>query len=232
MSISEEIRAALVANADEQYKHFHGSLVPTQERGMLLGVRVPVMRTVAKAFAKREDVGDFLRDVPHVYYEENGVHSFLIEQIKDFDRCMAETERFLPYIDNWAVCDCFSPKAFKKNLPALFDKCKLWLQSDHTYTVRYALVMLLKHFLTADYAEETLRMAAAVDSEEYYINMAVSWLVAEAVGKCPETVIPYLEKGVLKTEVHNKAIQKSVESRKVPDETKAYLKTLKRKKDL
>lgn len=232
MSVSEDIRAALIERSEEKYKAFHGGLVPTQERGMLLGVRVPVLRALAKELAKRPDIQAFLRDVPHAYYEENALHSFIIEQIGDFDSCMEETERFLPYIDNWAVCDCFSPKAFKKNRPALFDKCCVWLKSEHTYTVRYALVMLLKHFLTADYAQETLRMAAAVDSEEYYINMAVSWLFAEAVGKCPDSAIPYFEKGVLKTEVHNRAIQKSVESRRVPEETKAYLKTLKRRKDL
>ena len=232
MSITEEIRKALIENAEEKYKAFHGSLVPTQERGGMLGVRVPVMRRLAKQFAKREDVSDFLRDLPHTYYEENAVHSFLIEQIKDYEICMAETEIFLPYIDNWAVCDCFSPKVFAMHKPELFDQCKDWLQVHHTYTVRYGLVMLLKHFLTEEYAEEALELASRVDSEEYYINMAVSWLFAEAVGKCPETAIPYLEGNVLKTEVHNKAIQKAVESRKVPEATKVYLKTLKRKKEL
>ncbi len=228
MSIIDEIRAALIANSEERYQAFHGSLVPTQERSALLGVRVPVMRKLAKEFAKRPDIGVFLDDLPHEYYEENAVHSFIVEQIKDYDRCITETERFLPYIDNWAVCDCFSPKAFKKNLPDLFARCLLWLGSEHTYTVRYALVMLLKHFLTGEYAEETLRMAAAVDRDEYYVNMAVSWLFAEAVGKCSHLTIPYMESGCLKAEVHNKAIQKSVESRRVPVETKAYLKTLKK----
>lgn len=232
MSISDEIREALIENAEEKYKAFHGSLVPTQERGGMLGVRVPVMRRIAKQFAKREDVSEFLRDLPHSFYEENAVHSFLIEQIKDYNSCITETELFLPYIDNWAVCDCFSPKCFEKHRAELFEKCRLWLQSEHTYTVRYALVMLLKHFLTYDYAEQALRLASEVDREEYYINMAVSWLFAEAVGKCPEMAIPYIEGNALKTEVHNKAIQKSVESRRVPDETKTYLKTLKRKKEL
>lgn len=232
MNITHEIRSALIANGEEPYKAFQGSLIPTQERAYMLGVRVPVMRKLAKEFAKREDIHLFLDDLPHLYYEENALHSFILEQIKDYDRCMAETERFLPYIDNWAVCDCFSPKVYKKNLPDLFARCKVWLCSEHTYTVRYALVMLLKHFLTEEYAEEALRMASAVDSEEYYINMAVSWLFAEAVGKCPELVIPYLERHMLKAEVHNKAIQKSIESRRVPDDTKTYLKTLKRNKAL
>ena len=230
--ITEEIRVALMAQAEESYKAFHGALVPNQEKDSLLGVRVPVMRKLAKEFARREDMEQFLRDVPHAYYEENAVHAFLIEQIRDYDRCMAETEVFLPYIENWAVCDCFSPKAFRKHEAEVFARCKVWLASEHTYTVRYGLVQLLKFYLVPEYAEEVLRLAAAIDREEYYINMAVSWLFAEAVGKCPELAIPYMEQNLLKTDVHNKAIQKSVESRRVPEETKAYLKTLKRKKEL
>ena len=228
MSIVEEIRLVLTENAEEKYKAFQGALIPTQERAYMLGVRVPVMRKLAKEFAKRTDIGVFLSDLPHVYYEENALHSFIVEQIKDYDVCMKETERFLPYIDNWGICDCFSPKVFKKNLPDLFARCNAWLASEHTYTVRYGLVMLLKHFLTQEYAAETLSLAASVDSEEYYVNMAVSWLFAEAVGKCPDLSIPYLESGVLKKDVHNKAVQKSVESRRVPEETKIYLKTLKK----
>ena len=228
MSIVEEIRSALTENAEEKYKAFQGALIPTQAPRYMLGVRVPVMRKLAREFAKRSDIDLFLSDLPHLYYEENALHSFIVEQIKDYDVCMKETERFLPYIDNWGVCDCFSPKAFKKNLPDLFERCKVWLTSEHTYTVRYGLVMLLKHFLTQEYAAETLSLAASVDSAEYYINMAVSWLFAEAVGKCPDLSIPYLESGVLKKDVHNKAVQKSVESRRVPEETKIYLKTLKK----
>ncbi|MBP3654777.1 MAG: DNA alkylation repair protein [Oscillospiraceae bacterium] len=230
--ITDEIRASLIEQSDGKYKAFQGSLIPNQNETAMLGVRVPVMRKLAKEFAKREDVELFLRDVPHTYYEENAVHSFIIEQIKDFDRCMAETEAFLPYIENWAVCDCFSPKVFQKHKAEVFEKCKVWLQSEHTYTVRYALVLFLKFYLEREYAEDVLRLAASVDSGEYYINMAVSWLFAEAVGKCPELAVPYIEQNVLKTEVHNKAIQKSVESRRVPEETKAYLKTMKRKKEL
>ena len=232
MNISREIRADLLTNADEKYKAFHGGLVPNQEREQMLGVRVPVLRRLAKKYAKREDAELFLRDVPHFYYEENAVHSFMIEQIRDFDRCIQETEAFLPYIENWAVCDCFSPKVFAAHKPALFERCRRWLQSEHTYTVRYGLVMLLKHFLTEDYAEEALRLAAEVVSEEYYINMALAWLFAEAVVKCPKLAMEYLEQQVLKAEVHNKAIQKARESFRVPDEMKQYLNTLKRKKEL
>ena len=130
--ITDEIRASLIEQSDGKYKAFQGSLIPNQNETAMLGVRVPVMRKLAKEFAKREDVELFLRDVPHTYYEENAVHSFIIEQIKDFDRCMAETEAFLPYIENWAVCDCFSPKVFQKHKAEVFEKCKVWLQSEHT----------------------------------------------------------------------------------------------------
>lgn len=232
MSISEEIRLVLREHEDVKYKAFQGALIPNLNSATMIGVRTPIMRKLAKQFAKHEDVQGFLLDVPHVYYEENVVHAFIIAEMKDYSRCMEGTEAFLPYVDNWAVCDGFSPKVFKKNLPDLFERCKLWLQSEHTYTVRFALVMLLKHFLKEPYAAEALRMAAEVDSDEYYVDMAVAWLFAEAVGVCPQYAIPYLESCVLKTEVHNKAIQKSVESRKVSEDTKEYLKTLKRKKDL
>lgn len=232
MSISQEIRTALMEHAEETYKAFHGKLVPNQETGRMLGVRVPAMRKLAKDFAKRKDAELFLRDLPHYYYEENAVHSFMIEQIRDFDRCMAETEAFLPYIENWAVCDCFSPKVFGTHKPELFQKCRNWLKSDHTYTVRYGFVMLLKHFLTEEYGAETLRLAAEVDSEEYYINMAAAWLFAEAMAKCPDLAIGYFENHVLKSEIHNKAIQKSLESYRVSSEMKMYLKTFKRKKEL
>lgn len=227
--ICDEIRSALLEQADEAYRQFHGSLVPTQDRDNLIGVRVPVMRALAKTFAKRKDVELFFRDVPHRYYEENAMHAFLIEQISDFEDCMEETRRFLPYIDSWGVCDSFSPKVFKNHLPELLDACRLWLRADHVYTVRYGLVMLLKHFLTDEYAPEALELAARVDSEAYYVNMAVAWLFAEAVGKCPGPAMAYLEHRRLKPEVHNKAIQKAVESRRVPQDTKAYLKTLKYK---
>jgi len=228
--ITEEIRSALAEHADEEYKQFHSSLVPGQGEDSLMGVRVPIMRKLAKEFAARPDGEQFLRDVPHSYYEENAVHAFMVEQIKDYDRCMAETEAFLHYIDNWAVCDCFSPKVFAKHKPKLLEKCRVWLQSEHTYTVRFGLVMLLKHLLTEEYAAEALRLAASVDSEEYYVNMAVSWLYAEAMAKCPKQAVPYIEGNALKQEVHNKAIQKAVESFRVTEDTKAYLKTLKRKK--
>ena len=228
--ITAEIRGALMAQAEEGYRDFQSALIPTQRKDRMLGVRTPAMRKLAREYARRPDVEDFLRDLPHLYYEENALHGFLIEQIRDYDRCMAETERFLPYVENWAVCDSFSPKVFARHKPEVFERCRVWLASDRVYTVRYGLVTLLKHFLTEPYGAQTLALAAAVDSGEYYINMAQAWLFAEAMAKCPETALPYFQQGALKPEVHNKAIQKAVESYRVPPETKAYLKTLKRKK--
>lgn len=230
MSIGEEIRSALLGSADEKYKAFQGALIPTRAPGTMIGVRTPALRKLAKEFARHPEADRFLQELPHGYYEEDLIHAFMVAEIKDFTRCMAQVERFLPYVDNWAVCDSFAPKCFPKHKEELFPYCRVWLTSAHTYTVRYALITMLKHFLTEEYAAETLALAASVDSGEYYINMGAAWLFAEAVAKCPDLAVPYLERGLLKTEVHNKAIQKAVESFRVPDETKAYLKTLKRKK--
>ena len=154
MSISEEIRLALSEHEDVKYKAFQGALIPNIDPVTMIGVRTPIMRKLAKQFAKHQDVQTFLADVPHEYYEENVVHSFIVAEMKDYFRCVEETEAFLPYVDNWAVCDGFSPKVFRKNLFDLFERCKVWLQSEHTYTVRFALVILLKLLLKEEYAEE------------------------------------------------------------------------------
>lgn len=230
MSIFDDVLAALIAHKEEDYKRFQSGLIPTLDPSTMLGVRAPILRRLAKQFSRRGDMDEFLGNLPHRYYEENVLHTFMVAEMIDYARCMEETERFLPYMDNWAVCDGFAPKVFAANREALLERCRLWLRSDHSYTVRYGLVMLLKHFLSSEYAAEALALAAAVNSDEYYVNVAVAWLFAEAMGKCPSLAQPYFQDGRLKDDVHNKAIQKAVESRKVSDETKAYLKTLKRKK--
>lgn len=225
---AEDIRAGLFTRQDLGYRDFHSKLVPTLEKDTVIGVRTPDLRTYAKELAK-EDVSLFLADLPHKYYDENSLHAFLIEQIKDFDQCMVELERFLPYIDNWATCDLFSPKVFKKHPEEVYAACLRWLSSAHTYTVRYGIVTLMKWFLDDDFRPELLEKVAALRTEEYYINMARAWLFAEALAKQYDAVLPYLLDHRLDTWTHNKAIQKAVESRRIPDDTKAYLKTLKRK---
>jgi len=228
--ITEDIRAGLLARQDTGYRDFHSRLVPTLNKESIIGVRTPVLRAYAREVRKRPDLEEFLRDLPHRYYEENCLHAFLIEQIKDFDRCMAETEHFLPYIDNWATCDMFAPKVFLKHPEEMLDACRRWLKSEHTYTVRYALDVLMKQFLDDRFTQEVLELAVT-HTQEYYINMAAAWLFAEALAKQYDAALPYLLEHRLERWVHNKAIQKAVESRRILPETKTYLKTLKRKEN-
>ena len=224
----DDIRTGLFARQDTGYRDFHSRLVPELDKDTLIGVRTPALRSYAKELSKT-DMSGFLADLPHRYYEENCLHAFLIEQIRDFDACMAETERFLPYIDNWATCDMFAPKVFRKHPEEMFAACRRWLMSGHTYTVRYAPDVLMKQFMDEKFTPEVLDLAAGSCCQEYYVNMAVAWLFAEALAKQYDATLPYLAEHRLSPWVHNKAIQKAVESRKIPPETKAYLKTLKRK---
>ena len=222
---TEDIRAGLFARQDLGYRDFHSKLVPTLDKDTIIGVRTPALRAYAKELSGQDMTG-FLAELPHKYYEENCLHAFLLEQIKDFEHCMAETERFLPYIDNWATCDLFSPKAFKKHPEETYDACLRWLKSAHVYTVRYGVVTLMGNYLTDEFRPEILERVAAVDSEEYYVRMAIAWLFAEALAKQYDAALPYLLEHRLDRWTHNKAIQKAVESRRITPETKAYLKTL------
>lgn len=224
----EEIRAGLFARQDLEYRDFHSKLVPTLEKDTFIGVRTPILRTYAKELAK-QDVSAFLADLPHRYYDENCLHAFLIEQIKAFDPCMVELEVFLPYIDNWATCDLLSPKIFKKHPEEVYAACLRWLESNHIYTVRYGIVTLMKWFLGDHFHPELLEKVALLRAEAYYINMARAWLFAEALAKQYDVALPYLLEHRLDIWTHNKAIQKAIESRRIPSETKVYLKTLKRK---
>lgn len=225
--ITEKIRAGLMARQDLQYRQFHSRLMPTVEKERVIGVRVPQLRAYAKQLKNEPELSEFLTDLPHEYYEENCLHGFLIEQIKDYLTCMAETERFLPYVDNWAVCDLFAPKVFRKHPEEVLEKCRTWVQSGETYTVRYGLVTLLRQFLDEHFTPEILELAV-IPSEDYYVNMAAAWLFAEALVKQYDAALPYLQEHRLTIWTHNKAIQKAVESRRIAPETKAYLKTLKR----
>lgn len=212
---------------DEAYKHFNCALIPTVDPDTVIGVRTPALRNLAKELWGTPEARDFLAELPHRYYEENNLHAFLIEHIRDYEKCMAETERFLPYIDNWATCDGFSPKVFKKHLPELLVKIHLWLQSEHTYTVRFAMGMLMRHYLDEHFSPEYPELVASVQSEEYYIRMMQAWYFATALAKQPDAILPYFSEGRLEPWTHNKAIQKAIESYRITPEQKAYLKTLK-----
>lgn len=229
-NIEVMIQAKLLEMQDEGYRDFHCKLIPTINKEVIIGVRTPVLRKFAKEFSKTpQQVEEFLNILPHQYYEENNLHAFLIENMKDYEIVMKRTEAFLPYIDNWATCDCFSPKIFKKNHHLVYEKIKGWLTSPHTYTVRYAIVTLLANYLDAEFQEEMLGLVTAVNSDEYYINMAIAWYLSMAMVKQKEATLPLIESGTLPKWIHNKAIQKSIESYRIDSGTKDYLRSLRRK---
>lgn len=223
------IREELFALQDLKYKEFHKRLIPTIDEDTIIGVRIPALRALVKEFSRTEEAAEFMKELPHPYYEENNVHAFLIEKIKDYDTCIRELDKFLPYVDNWATCDSMAPKVLKKHLPELMDKIKEWLASDQIYTVRYGIGLLMKFYLDEAFEEKYLQMVADVQSEEYYINMMIAWYFATALAKHYEKALSYLEEQKLDVWTHNKTIQKAVESHRITPEQKAYLKTLKRK---
>lgn len=227
--IVKRIQEDLFAMQDLTYRDFHSRLMPTIEKECVIGVRTPQLRKFGKEFAKKEVAQIFLESLPHTYYEENNLHAFVIEQMKDYDSCIKALYTFLPYVDNWATCDFLSPKIFKKHLPELLLEIRRWIGSEHTYMVRFAIGMLMKFYLDEAFMPEYPTMVAAVQSEEYYINMMIAWYFATALAKQYDAVIPYIEEHKLDIWVHNKTIQKAIESYRINDEQKKYLRTLKRR---
>lgn len=220
--ISEE----LFALQDTEYQVFQSKLMPTIPPETVIGVRTPLLRKRAKELAGTPQAESFLHDLPHRYYEENNLHAFLIEQIRDYDTALAETERFLPYINNWATCDCFCPKVFAKHKAELLIPLRRWLGSDQTYTVRYAMGMLMRYYLDEDFQPEYLAWVAGVHSEEYYLNMMRAWYFATALAKQPDAALPWLTDRRLDVWTHNKTIQKAAESYRIPPEMKQQLREL------
>ncbi len=204
--------------------------MPTVASDAVIGVRTPELRKYARQLVKREDISGFLNDLPHRYFDENQLHAFIVSEMKDYDKCMEEVSCFLPYVDNWATCDQMSPKVFRKHRKGLLDHIRVWMQSDETYTVRFAIGMLMEHFLDEDFHTEYLEMVAAVRSDEYYVNMMIAWYFATALAKQYEAALPYIKEQHLDTWTHNKTIQKAVESYRITPEQKEYLKSLKVKK--
>ena len=225
--INERIRERLFELQDLKYRDFNSSLIPTVDKETVIGVRTPQLRKLAKELSKDPDIEIFLRTLSHKYFEENILHGLIIEAMKYYDRCVAEMKLFLPYIDNWATCDIISPKIFKKHLPELLDEIKVWIGSDHTYTVRFGIEMLMSFYLDDEFKPEYPEMVVGVKSEEYYVNMMIAWYFATALAKQYDAVLPIIEEKRLEKWTHNKAIQKSVESYRITPEQKVYLKTLK-----
>ena len=223
------MRERLFELQDLKYRDFQAGLIPNIEKDLFIGVRTPELRRLAKEIANDEDTIAFLKDVPHKYFYENQLHAFIISLGRNFDETVGAVEAFLPYVNNWATCDQLSPKVFKKHKKELLPYIKKWIKSKKTYTVRFAIGMLMEHFLDDDFDVQYPKMVAGVKSDEYYINMMIAWYFATALAKQYDASIPFIENGSRDAWTHNKAIQKSVESRRISTAQKEYLKALKRK---
>ena len=214
----------LLESKDDEYRQFQAKLVPNIEADTIIGVRTPDMRRIAKEVFNSEDKDAFLSELPHKYYEENLVHFFMISMIKDFDECVANVETFLPYVDCWPVSDQATPKSFKKNHQKLLPYIEKWIASEHVYTSRFGMRMLMNEFLDDDFKEEYLEIVASKKGDDYYLKMMVAWFFATALAKKYDETVKYIEERRLDDWVHKKAIQKAVESFRVTEEHKEYLK--------
>ncbi len=220
---------ALAELADSGYADFQSKLIPTVAREAILGVRVPLLRALANSLYRErpEECVAFLGQCPHVYLEENGLHALLVCEMRDMEEALTATERFLPFVSDWATCDIFSPKVFAKHPAQLLQRIPVWIKSEHTYTVRFGVGMLMQHFLGADFRPEYPDWVAGVKHSDYYVQMMVAWYFATALAKQQRASLPYIEEHRLEPWTHNKTIQKAIESRRIAPELKDYLRGLK-----
>lgn len=228
LGFADYITDRLFEMQDLKYRDFHSKLMPTVEKSKIIGVRTPELRRFAKEISKTNLADKFMEKLPHNYYEENNLHAFLIENIKDYDRCIEELNRFLPFVDNWATCDMMRPKIFKKYLPELLCEIKKWLKSNDTYTVRFAIECLMCYYLDEKFRAEYPELVSGIRSDEYYVKMMQAWYFATALSKKYDEILPFIEENRLDADVHNKTIQKALESYRITKEQKIHLKTLKR----
>jgi len=212
---------------DKKYRDFQIKLIPTVDSNTVIGVRTPEIRKLAKKIVKENSYISFLKDLPHKYFDENQLHAFIISELKDYDLCISYVNKFLPCVDNWATCDQMSPKIFKKNTDKLLEQIGVWIKSSNTYTIRFGICMLMQYYLDDAFKVEYLEMVSSIKSDEYYVNMMRAWFFATALAKQYKTTLPFIEKQKLDVWTHNKIIQKAVESYRVSNEQKEYLKSLK-----
>lgn len=223
----KEVQNKLFNLRDEKYKQFHAKLIPTVEPDCIIGIRTPVLREFANQFYKTPQAEIFMNELPHKYYEENNLHAFLLEKITDYNKLIAELNKFLPFVNNWATCDMMRPKTFKKHTDMLLCEIKKWIKSKHPYTVRFGIEMLMIYYLGDKFSPEFSQMVAEIKSDEYYVNMMIAWYFATALAKQYKATLPYLAEKRLDIWVHNKTIQKAIESYRITDEQKNELKALK-----
>ena len=217
---------------DKKYKEFQIKLIPTTSPENIIGVRTPDLRNLAKDLIKENNYKEFLNELPHKYFDEKQLHAFIISGLKDYNECINYINEFLPYVDNWATCDQMSPKIFRKHHDKLFKDIKVWLKSKKTYTIRFGIGMLMEHYLDEDFKEEYLELVSKIRSEEYYVNMMIAWYFATALAKQHDKTINYIENNKLDKWVHNKTIQKAIESYRITNEQKEYLRSLKNKGEI
>lgn len=231
-----KVQKELYKMQDKKYGAFQATLIPTVEKKRIIGVRTPALKNFAKKMIKENQIKEiekFLKDLPHKYFDEMQLHAFLLNELKDYDKCINEIEKFLSYIDNWATCDQLSPKIFSKNKNDLLKRIKKWIKAKKAYTIRFGIGMLMQHFLDEDFDEKYLQMVANIksagykDTDLYYIEMMRAWFFATALAKQYKATIPYIEKRKLDVWTHNKTIQKAVESYRITEKQKELLKKLK-----
>ncbi len=227
--ITGDILSELKKLQDKGYRKMQITTIPSVKAESIIGVRTPALRALAKELSKRDDISIFLEDLPHKFFEENQLHAFILSGMKDAEECIKLVDKFLPYVDNWATCDQMSPKIFKKHKDLLLEYINEWIKSDKTYVKRFAVGMLMEHFLDEDFKTSYLTKVSRIRSDEYYINMMTAWYFATALAKQYDAALPYIEKQKLDKWTHNKTIQKAVESYRITPEQKEYLKTLRRK---
>lgn len=228
MNIEEKILNACFEHQDLKYRNFQSKLIPTIDQATMIGVRTPILRKIAKAFQKDEDIPIFLESLPHTYFEENQIHSFIISDQKDYEDCIKNINIFLDYVDNWATCDQLSQKIFKKHKEEILREIDKWLESQQPYRVRFAIKMLMTHFLDKDYDVIFPKKVASVQLEDYYVRMMMAWYFAEGLAKQYDSFLNFIKDDCLEKWTHNKTIQKAIESRRISPEIKEYLKTLKK----
>ena len=225
--ITDEIREELFSMQDLKYWDFQRKLIPTVSSDSFIGVRTPELRKMAKRLGGRDDIADFLDELPHASFDENQIHAFVLSGMKDYAACLEAVDRFLPYVDNWATCDQMSPKVFRKHREELLEPIRRWIASERTYTVRFGTGMLMEHYLDEDFSPEYPEMVAKIRSDEYYVNMMTAWYFATALAKQYEAVLPFIEEHRLDAWTHNRTIQKAAESCRIDPDQKKYLRSLK-----
>ena len=216
------IQEKLFSLHDEKYAAFSAKLIPTVEADRFIGVRSPQLRALAKEL--KNNASEFLGELPHRYHEENMRHAYLLCEEKKYAILVDETDFFLPYIDNWAVCDSLTPRVFARHKGELLPKIRQWMASEHEYTVRFGIGMLMRHYLDSDFQPEHLRWVADIHREEYYIKMMQAWYFATALAKQWDATLPMLDS--LEGWVRGKSIQKALESFRVSDDHKTILRKL------